>query len=104
MVRQVFGSRSVKGFKKASKPVSPHPPPSPVIRALISIDDGDDSENVILKMNSRCFNLSRIYSNSLKMSNTGEFPWSWFIWDRNHVWKEKENYVAAYFVLHYTWN
>lgn len=66
MVRQVFGSRSVKGFKKASKPVSPHPPPSPVIRALISIDDGDDSENVILKMNSRCFNLSRIYSSSLK--------------------------------------
>ena len=46
MVRQVFGSRSVKGSKIASKPVSP-PPPSPVIRALISIDDGDDSENII---------------------------------------------------------
>ena len=101
MVRQVFDSWSVKGFKIASKPVSP---PPPVIRALISIDDGDDSENVILKMNSPCFNLSRIYSNSLKMSNTGEFPWSWFLGDSTHVWKEKEKYVAAYFVLHYTWN
>ena len=29
------------------------------------------------------------------MSNVGEFPWSWFLGDRTHVQKEKENLVAA---------
>ena len=38
-------------------------------------DDGD-GENVTLKMNSRFFKLFRVYSNSLEMSNVGEFPWS----------------------------
>ena len=39
-----------------------------------SIDDGKGSENVSFKMNSRCFNLCRVYSNLLKMANVGEFP------------------------------
>ena len=40
-----------------------------------SIDDVDDRENVTFKMNSRFLKLGRVYSNSLKMSNVGEFPW-----------------------------
>ena len=41
-----------------------------------SIDDGDGNENVTFKMNSRFFKLCRPISNSLKMSNVGQFPWS----------------------------
>ena len=41
-----------------------------------SIGDGDGSENVMFKINSRFFKLCRVYSNRLKMSNIGEFPWS----------------------------
>ena len=41
-----------------------------------SIDDGNGSENVSFKMNSRFFNLCRVYSNLLKMASVGEFPWS----------------------------
>ena len=39
-----------------------------------SIDDGNGSENVSFKMNSRFFNLCRVYSNLLKMASVGEFP------------------------------
>jgi len=41
-----------------------------------SIDDGNGSENVSFKMNSRFFNLCRVYSNLLKMASVGKFPWS----------------------------
>ena len=41
-----------------------------------SIDDGNGRENVSFKMNSRFFNLCRVYSNLLKMASVGEFPWS----------------------------
>ena len=41
-----------------------------------SIDDGDSTKNVTFKMNSRFFKLCRVYSNSLKMSSVGKFPWS----------------------------
>ena len=41
-----------------------------------SIDDGNGSENVGFRMNSRFFSLCRVYSNLLKESNVGEFPWS----------------------------
>ena len=41
-----------------------------------SIDDGDGTQNVTFKMNSCFFKLCCIYSNSLKMSNVGKFPWS----------------------------
>ena len=43
-----------------------------------SIDDGNDSENVSFKMNSRFFKLCRVYSNLLKMASVGEFPWICF--------------------------
>ena len=32
------------------------------------------SKNVIIKNNSRFFKLCRVYSNSLKIKNVGEFP------------------------------
>ena len=41
-----------------------------------SIDEGNGSENVTFEMNSRFFNLCRVYSNLLKMASAGEFPWS----------------------------
>ena len=47
-----------------------------VVVGSFSIDDGNGSENVIFKMNSRFFNLCRVYSNLLKMASVGEFPWS----------------------------
>ena len=50
-----------------------------------SIDDGNCSENVSFKMNSRFFNLCRVYSNLLKMASVGEFPWSSFLEDRTQV-------------------
>ena len=39
-------------------------------------DDGDGSEYVRFKMNERVFELFRVQSNSLEMSNVGRFPWS----------------------------
>ena len=41
-----------------------------------SIDDCNGFENVTFKMNSRFFNVCRVYSNLLKMASEGEFPWS----------------------------
>ena len=37
---------------------------------------GDGSENITFNMNWGRFQLCRIYSNSLKISYVGEFPWS----------------------------
>ena len=37
------------------------------------VGEGDGSENVTFKKNSRFFKLCRAYSNSMKMSNVGEF-------------------------------
>ena len=39
-----------------------------------SIDDSNGSENVSFKMNSRFFNLCRVYSSLLKKASEGEFP------------------------------
>ena len=46
------------------------------ILGSFGIDDGNGSENVSFKMNSRSFNLCRVYSSLVKMANVGEFPWS----------------------------
>ena len=66
-----------------------------MIVGSFSIDGGDGSENVTFKMNSRFFKLCRVYSNSLKTSNVGEFPWSWFLGDHTQVLEEKEKFVVA---------
>ena len=39
------------------------------------INYSDDSENVTFELNSRFFELSRVYFNSVKMSNVGEISW-----------------------------
>ena len=56
-----------------------------LIIGSFSIDDSNGRENVTFKMNSRFFNLCRVYSNLLKMASVGEFPWSWFLEDRTQV-------------------
>ena len=50
------------------------------------------------------FKLCRAYSNSPKMLNVGEFPWSWFLENRTQVWKRKKNSSSPVYVLHKTWN
>ena len=64
--------------------LSPPPPRVPLLGSF-SIDDGNGSENVRFKMNSRFFKLCRVYSNLLKMASVGEFPWSCFLEDRTQV-------------------
>ena len=44
-----------------------HPPPAMTIGS-VSIDDGDGSEKVTFKMNSRFFKLCRVYSNSMQIN------------------------------------
>ena len=50
-----------------------------------SIYDGNGSENVSFKMNSRFFNLRRVYSILMKMASVGKFPWNWFLEDHTQV-------------------
>ena len=49
---------------------------SAAVLGSFSIDDGNGSGNVGFQMNSRFFNLCRVFSNLLKMASVGEFPWS----------------------------
>ena len=41
-----------------------------------SVNNSDGTKNVTYKMNLRYLKLCCVYSNSLKMSNVGKFPWS----------------------------
>ena len=50
-----------------------------------SIDNSKGSKNITSKMNSPFFKPCRVYSNSLKMSNVGEFPWIWALWNPTQV-------------------
>ena len=50
------------------------------------------SESITLKMNSPCFQLCRVYSNSLKMSNAGKFPWRCFL-GVTHISLERERKI-----------
>ena len=43
----------------------------------LSNNDADGYENVILKVNSRCFKLYRAYTFSFSLSNVGKFFWNW---------------------------
>ena len=47
-------------------------PPYLSILGSFSIDDGDASENVTIKTNSRFFFFFRVYSKLLKISNAGQ--------------------------------
>ena len=59
-----------KMFRSAAK--------STTVKTLgsFSIEDGNGSEDVSFKMNSRFFKVCRVYSILLKMASAGEFPWS----------------------------
>ena len=50
-------------------------------RDLKHNDDGNSSENVTQKVNSRCFKLHRSYSNIFNFSNIGDFFGSWILKD-----------------------
>ena len=58
-----------------------------------SIDDGNGSENVTFKMNSRFFNLCRVYSNLLKMASVREFPYMELISWGPHSILEREKEI-----------
>ena len=44
-----------------------------VVLGSLSNDDGNGSENVNQKVNSRCFKFHRSYGNSFKLSSVGDF-------------------------------
>ena len=50
--------------------------PAASVISSFSNDDGDGSENITIKMNSRFLKHPRDYSNSLYISNAGEISWS----------------------------
>ena len=58
-----------------------------------SIDDGNGSDNVSFKMNSRSFNLCGVYSNLLKIAKVGEFPGVDFL--RTALKIRKKRFVVA---------
>ena len=51
---------------------APPPPPPPESSGTLRSEDGEGSENVSEKVNSRSFNLHRDYFKSLTLSNVGE--------------------------------
>ena len=55
----------------------------------------DGSENVSKKMNLRSFKLNRVYLDPLKMSNAGDFSWSWILKDFIQVQKEVGKFVVV---------
>ena len=58
-------------------------------------EDRDCGENVTLKVNWRSFGVHRDYSNSVTLSNVGDFSWSWIleIIQVQKDWKDKEKFV-----------
>ena len=52
--------------------LNPGPPLQSLILGTLRCEDGDGSENVSEKLNSRSFNLHGDYSKSLTLSNVGE--------------------------------
>ena len=74
---------------------------TPVLGSF-SMDDGNGSENVTLKISSRFFKLFLVYSNSLEMSKVGEFPSSDFLVTALKIRKRKKNSSSLVYVLHKT--
>ena len=70
-----------------------------------NIDDGEGSENVTFKMNSRFLKLCRVYSSSLNMSNLSGFPCSWFLGDDTQFkFRERQrNSLSLVCVLYKDW-
>ena len=55
-------------------------------------------QNVTFEMNSRVFTVFHVYSNSLKMSNVGEFLWSCLL----GLKRESKNSSSLVYILHIT--
>ena len=66
-----------------------------LILGTLSNDDDDGSENDAKKMNLLSFKLNRVYLDLLKMSNAGDFSWSWILKDFIQVQKEEGNFVVV---------
>ena len=64
--------------------------PSLLLLGNFGNDNGNGSENVTAKTNSRFFKLYQVYYNSLKMSNVGRFLWSQIL-----VFREKKGNSAV---------
>ena len=68
------------------------------------MDDGDGRENITFKMIPCFFKLCRAYSNSLKMSNVGNFPGVDFLWATLKFRERKLNPPSLVYVPHKIWN
>ena len=68
LTRHFAQSRNPDGFSWHTSSRIPHP----ALIGTLRSEDGDGSENVAEKVNSRSFNLYRDYSKSLTLSNVGE--------------------------------
>ena len=75
-------------------------PPYVSILGSFSIDDGDASENVTIKTNSRFFFSFRVYSKLLKISNAGQG----FFGTTLKFRKRKKNSQSLVYILHRTGN
>ena len=64
-----------------------------VILGSFSNHDGNGRKNVSHKVNSRCFKLHRSYSNSLNLSNVGDFFRSW-------IYNPGQNSLGQYCNIH----
>ena len=65
------------------------------LKGTLSKDDDDGNENLGKKMNWRFFKPNRVYLNSLNMSNTGDFSWSWILNEFTQVQKEEGKFVVV---------
>ena len=61
----------------------------------LSKDDDDGNENNGKKMNLRSFKLNRVYLDPLKMSNEGDFSWTWILKDFIQDQKEEGKFVVV---------
>ena len=70
------------------------------LKGSFSFDDGNGSENVTFKMNSRFFKFFRVYFKLLKMSNVDECPRVGFLGTLLKFRKRKKNLQSRVYVLH----
>ena len=79
-------------------------PPYVSILGSFNIDDGDASENVTIKTNSRFFFSFCVYSTLLKISNAGQCPRVGFLGTVLKFRKRKKNSQSLVYILHKTGN
>ena len=75
-------------------------PPYVSILGSFSIDDGEASENVTIKTNSRFFFSFRVYSKLLTISNAGQSPRVGFLGIVLKFKKRKKKSLSLVYILH----